>query len=461
MPHTPPHSDSYHAPIRHGRKRKCIMPRNRSNLSIEPVYVLGEQLQFTKPPDILVRNHRRLQRETNFVLIWSKCRWIIPIAFVVAILIAVVVLLIHQSRTHNYAPMQHTLPRMRPTIVLRPSTTAKTSTATLPSPPTVHQYMPFEFMPQGEHATLPSINGSWFNSTQRLFVSAADRQVQLFDVLTGRRTVLLSLPEHPKVDSVELSADGEYLLVGYQIEIGASNNPYRLGTTYNIISMWYPDKTLDERTTNLGVKYLAMFGPRGSQLVYVDMKRNMYYIPSAKSENWIVVTTEGRRHYSFGVCDYAYGKDVFKDRTALWFSPDGLWLAFAAFNDDFVVAKWEHRSEAYNWPANFMMDLDHSADKVLMVPKPGLPNPKVELYVARVADSYVSMSHKMPMPATLPNVEGNESILAAVHWTSDMRLVSVWLNRAQTKAFVQTCSVQMKCQLVNLCRRETCRSIVV
>lgn len=71
-----------------------------------------------------------------------------------------------------------------------------------------------------------------------------------------------------------------------------------------------------------------------------------------------------------------------------------------------------------------MMNQEHSIDQVLMVPTPGMPNPLVEMFDARVADTYVSMMHRMPMPPALPNVMSNESILAAVHWTVDSRLVT-------------------------------------
>lgn len=102
------------------------------------------------------------------------------------------------------------------------------------------------------------------------------------------------------------------------MDIGKSLQPYRLGTMYSTIHMWSPNKTLAERTSKLGLMYLASFGPLGSQMVTVQMDNNVY------EEHWpIPVTDGGRPHIS-------YGMDVFKDRSAVWFSPDGLWLAIAA-----------------------------------------------------------------------------------------------------------------------------------
>ena len=119
-----------------------------------------------------------------------------------------------------------------------------------------------------------------------------------------------------------------------------------------------------------GRQFAAAVDPTGKhQAIYRD--RNVW-IGDANGANAEPVTTDGSAatRVKYGTASWVYGEEL-SQRTAMWWSPDGRRLAFYRFDESKVP-------DYYLTPG--FTRLQDSLD-VEAYPKPGVPNPVVDLYV--------------------------------------------------------------------------------
>ena len=81
-----------------------------------------------------------------------------------------------------------------------------------------------------------------------------------------------------------------------------------------------------------GIRY-AKFSPTGNSLVYVGHDLNIYYRRSVMSNDEKLTDTGRDSEFFNGVPDWVFEEEVLEDGKAVWWSPDGMKLVFAAFND--------------------------------------------------------------------------------------------------------------------------------
>ncbi len=119
-----------------------------------------------------------------------------------------------------------------------------------------------------------------------------------------------------------------------------------------------------------GRQYDSAVSPDGKlKAFYKD--RNLW-IANASGGDTIAVTTEGneRDRTKFGVASWVYGEEL-DQNTAMWWSPNSKQLAYYGFDEKQVP--------------DFFLQMDqtklYSTPDIEAYPKPGFPNPVVELYV--------------------------------------------------------------------------------
>ncbi|HVX41985.1 MAG TPA: DPP IV N-terminal domain-containing protein [Gemmatimonadaceae bacterium] len=119
-----------------------------------------------------------------------------------------------------------------------------------------------------------------------------------------------------------------------------------------------------------GRQFASAVDPTGKhQAIYRD--RNVW-IGDANGANAVQITKDGSAatRVKYGTASWVYGEEL-SQRTAMWWSPDGTRLAFYRFDESKVP-------DFYLTP-----NLTHIQDTldVEAYPKPGVPNPAVDLYV--------------------------------------------------------------------------------
>ena len=135
-----------------------------------------------------------------------------------------------------------------------------------------------------------------------------------------------------------------------------------------------PNDIAGTRGPERGRQFDSALSPDGKlKAFYKD--RNLW-LGNADGTNARALTTEGSaaNRTKFGVASWVYGEEL-DQNTAMWWSPDGKQLAYYGFDEKQVP--------------DFFLQLDqtklYSTPDVEAYPKPGYPNPVVELYVYDIA----------------------------------------------------------------------------
>lgn len=310
--------------------------------------------------------------------------------------------------------------------------------------------MPLDFLVPNRTMESTKTNGSWHDASGYVLTSVTGDLV-LYDVRNGTTTMLLPVNiESDNVRSAQMSADGRYVV---QEHVYSERTGYRhryLSRYSNTeLHSHGTARLIDYSMGRLGLIDTVVFGPIGSQMAFVQMY-NIYYKRSAQPEEPSrALTFDGSAKLTHGLCNWAYERDICEPGVpAMWFSPDGDRLAYLTFDDQSVMAHKVFDME----PTGRMYD----TGKMYPVPMAGMRGTRVKLTVANLMYAR-QPSLVVPVPAGLQNVPTNEAVVAAVHWTQDRRLVSVWLNRQQNQAYVQACTTQMTCKTV--CSKRTFSNI--
>lgn len=280
-----------------------------------------------------------------------------------------------------------------------------------------------------EHMQPLRPNGTWSGGS-RVHRNAAGHLVR-FDGRTGAEHILLDAadPDLGASRSHQLSTDGRFVLLEQPAPYGGSF--YRLvalaGATMLRASLGVDGQPAD----------YAAFGPIGSQLVVVQNGHIMYYASSDTAQLAAKLTLQPNRFYSEptldiyrGICDWSYATLMFDGQPALWFSSDGQQLAYATFDDRALTER------------NQTVRPDRPVNRWSRV---NTDNPRVHVAVMNLSGVRIGEPQSgapLPQPQELRNVAGEQLVLASAGWSGTRRLVTVWLNRQQTRAVVQSCRTQ-------------------
>uniref|UniRef100_A0A8C2BCA5 Dipeptidyl-peptidase 4 n=1 Tax=Cyprinus carpio TaxID=7962 RepID=A0A8C2BCA5_CYPCA len=168
------------------------------------------------------------------------------------------------------------------------------------------------------------------------------------------------------------------------------------------------------------IQYLA-WSPTGHKLAFVW--KNNVYVKETPTSAFKQVTADGAHNLILnGIPDWVYEEEMFSTNFALWWSPNGRFVAYARFNDSGV-----HNIE-YTWYG----EGQYPETVLVPYPKAGTPNPTVKLFVF---DTNTSRTNEVLVPSV---VGAGEHYLSTVTWASDERIAVQWQNRTQNYVVLKT-----------------------
>lgn len=252
-----------------------------------------------------------------------------------------------------------------------------------------------------------------------------------------------------KTQSTLVDENELYKLSGYSVSKFSKDLKYLLLTSeekkvyrYSRLAVYSVYDLENKSTQNIskGDLQVVAWG-HGHSLAYVQ-NNNVYYVPdAARPDDVTPLTTEGKLgEVYFGVADWIYEEEVLNAAEALWFSPEGTYLAVASFNDTKV------ESASYPIYGNpFDMNNQYPEMVRFKYPKAGRVNPAVGLQVFKLGDPS-SEAKSIPAPV---DVVGLDHILGRVAWASDHNLIILWLNRRQNIGLLVNCDlINSKCNML-------------
>ncbi|XP_069472422.1 prolyl endopeptidase FAP [Ambystoma mexicanum] len=175
------------------------------------------------------------------------------------------------------------------------------------------------------------------------------------------------------------------------------------------------------------IQYIV-WSTTGHKLAFV--LGNNIYLKHGSEEPAIQVTRNGRDNTIFnGIPDWVYEEEMLGTKFALWWSPNGKFLAYVEFNDS-AIPVIEY---------SFYGEEQYPRTVTIPYPKAGAKNPTVRLFVARADDRSDVSAVQVPVPAA---VASSEYYFIWATWISDERICVQWLKRVQNMSVLVTCDFQ-------------------
>ncbi len=169
-------------------------------------------------------------------------------------------------------------------------------------------------------------------------------------------------------------------------------------------------------TATKGEERNPTFSPDGRYVAYT-MRHNLYVTEIETGVDY-QLTDDGSTHIKNGYASWVYFEEILGRRSqyrAFWWSPDSKKISFLRFDDHEVPFFTLYR-------ADYKKDMIHGDLETTQYPKPGDPNPKVQLGVVDIADSHIVWVDTDP--------EADHYVCFPM-WTPDGAMVFQWMNRDQ------------------------------
>uniref|UniRef100_A0A8B9E333 Dipeptidyl peptidase 4 n=1 Tax=Anser cygnoides TaxID=8845 RepID=A0A8B9E333_ANSCY len=279
-------------------------------------------------------------------------------------------------------------------------------------------------------------NLQWISGNQYLH-KTANGDIRLFDAATGTSSIVLSNTtlDKYKATTVILSPDQKFALLQYSYtklwrhSYTASYYIYDFNTS----------SILDETPLHNNTQYIS-WSPVGHKLAYVW--NNNIYIKASPTAAPVQITNNGEENKIFnGIPDWVYEEEMFGTHSALWWSPNGNFVAYASFNDTEVpVIEYSFYSED---------TLQYPKTIRIPYPKAGAKNPTVQFFIVNTLVPSFDSAEISP-PA---EIRSGDHYLSVVTWVTDERICLQWLRR------IQNFSVLTVCDFENTTRNWTCPQV--
>ncbi|XP_042319885.1 dipeptidyl peptidase 4 [Sceloporus undulatus] len=267
-----------------------------------------------------------------------------------------------------------------------------------------------------------SYNLQWISGNQ--YLHTRQNNILLFDVDKGSEITVLpniTLASYNSTEAI-LSSDQKYALLRYNYEkvwrhsYNASYHIYDLSS-----SSLVPGKALP---TN--IQYIS-WSPVGHKLAYVS--NNNIYIREMPNASDIQITKNGEENRIFnGLSDWVYEEEMFGTHSALWWSPNGTFLAYAEINDTEVpVIEYSFYSED---------TLQYPKTIKIPYPKAGATNPTIRLFIVNTQSLPSVNTTEIVAPSS---IKSGDHYLSVVTWVANERICLQWLRRIQNFSVLGIC----------------------
>uniref|UniRef100_A0A8C5X830 Dipeptidyl peptidase 4 n=1 Tax=Malurus cyaneus samueli TaxID=2593467 RepID=A0A8C5X830_9PASS len=169
------------------------------------------------------------------------------------------------------------------------------------------------------------------------------------------------------------------------------------------------------------------WSPVGHKLAYVW--NNNVYVKDSPTAPPVQITQNGEENKIFnGIPDWVYEEEMFGTHSALWWSPNGNFLAYAAFDDTKVpVIEYSFYSED---------TLQYPKTIKIPYPKAGATNPTVRFFIVDTRSLRVVNPVEISPPE---EIKSRDHYLSVVTWVTDERICLQWLRRIQNFSVLAVC----------------------
>uniref|UniRef100_A0A8C3LDI6 Dipeptidyl peptidase 4 n=1 Tax=Chrysolophus pictus TaxID=9089 RepID=A0A8C3LDI6_CHRPC len=269
-------------------------------------------------------------------------------------------------------------------------------------------------------------NLQWISGDQYLH-ETPNGNILRFDAETGTSSVVLlntTISIHEATTAI-LSPDQRFALLQYKYEklwrhsYTASYHIYDFNTSSILDDALLPNDT----------QYIS-WSPIGHKLAYVW--NNNIYIKASPTAAPVQITSNGEENKIFnGIPDWVYEEEMFGSHSALWWSPNGNFVAYAAFNDTEVpVIEYSFYSED---------TLQYPKTIRIPYPKAGAKNPTVQFFIADIQRLPDFNTTEISPPA---EIKSGDHYLSVVTWVTDERICLQWLRRIQNFSVLTICDFE-------------------
>ncbi|MEE6489449.1 hypothetical protein FKM82_015566 [Ascaphus truei] len=263
----------------------------------------------------------------------------------------------------------------------------------------------------------------WISGNEYLY-RTKDNSMVLFNVETENTMEILANTtiNNYNASYYALSYDRTYALLQYDYEkvwrhsYTASYHIYNIEKRELVTTNPLPDT----------IQYIT-WSPVGHKLVYV-WKNNIYIKEAPESEIVNITTNGDEKDILNGVPDWVYEEEMFSTSFAMWWSPNGNYLAYVEFNDTEVpIIEYTLYGEEYNqYPKTIHIPY----------PKAGTKNPTVKLFILNTESFANVSSEEIVAPAEIKSVD---HYLSGLTWVTDKRITIQWLRRIQNVSALTIC----------------------
>lgn len=164
---------------------------------------------------------------------------------------------------------------------------------------------------------------------------------------------------------------------------------------------------------------VTLWAPTSDSIAFVF--KNNVYVKSLDTNTISQITHDGDENIFNGKPDWVYEEEVFASDLTMWWSPKGDKLSFLKFNDTLVPE--------FSIPYYVQSGHDQYPEvRSIKYPKPGYPNPTVEVVVAKLPK--VSGAPFKTNIASLPSISTKDRLVTEVLWVSDDFVMIKTSNRA-------------------------------
>ncbi|NWQ98509.1 DPP4 peptidase, partial [Burhinus bistriatus] len=269
-------------------------------------------------------------------------------------------------------------------------------------------------------------NLQWISGNQYLH-KTADGDVLCIDADTGISSVILANTtlDKYKATTVILSPDQKFALLQYSY---TKLWRHSYTASYHIYD-FNSSSILDDGLLPKDIQYIS-WSPVGHKLAYVW--NNNVYIKDSPTAQFVQLTENGEKNKIFnGIPDWVYEEEMFGTHSALWWSPNGNFVAYAAFNDTEVpVIEYSFYSDD---------TLQYPKTIRIPYPKAGATNPTVRFFIVDTRQLHPFYSAEISPPA---EIKSGDHYLSVVTWVTDERICLQWLRRIQNFSVLTVCDFE-------------------
>uniref|UniRef100_A0A671SL20 Interferon induced with helicase C domain 1 n=1 Tax=Sinocyclocheilus anshuiensis TaxID=1608454 RepID=A0A671SL20_9TELE len=259
----------------------------------------------------------------------------------------------------------------------------------------------------------------WISDNEYLH-KTSEGHIYLHNAETKESSVYLSNSTFAQVDATDyiLSADKRFVVFEsnysklWRHSFTASYHMYNMESREFLSKVQIPPVT-----------QFLVWAPVGNKLAYV-WDYNIYLKKNATAEA-VQVTHNGKVNKILnGVPDWVYEEEVFASNEAIWWSPQGKYLAYLQINDTGV----------HNIEYSLYGNDQYPTTVFIPYPKAGCVIPRARLFVIDVENpSRQSEFRVMLFYCSIPS----DHYLRTVTWVTDERLAVQWLPRRQDSVLLQ------------------------